>query len=41
MDTTDLDALCIVGSNIWLAHEWSVLGPCRRCGMPFPKIYES
>lgn len=38
---TDLDALCFAGNSIYLSHAWTVAGPCRRCGMPFPKIYES
>lgn len=30
-------ALCVLGNRIYLAHEWSVRGPCKRCQRPFPK----
>ncbi len=34
-----LEALCVVGSNFYTSHRWSVVvdSRCERCGKPFPK----
>lgn len=32
----DLSALCIVGGSIRLNHVFTISGPCKYCGMPFP-----
>lgn len=33
-----MNELCQVSNSIFLRHEWTTLGPCRRCGEPFPKL---
>lgn len=35
---TDPMPICRDGAQAWLRHDWNVRGPCRRCGLPFPRV---
>lgn len=32
------DTVPVVGNRTYMRHEWSIKGPCKKCGMAFPSL---